>query len=537
MALNDDLQGNQSTPRDAAWSGPAALGLVLSAALAYSLAVNILAVGFPYWDDYHAVLYSLGRVRAAETVSEKAAVVFSQHNEHRPAWLRAVSLACLTVQGRVDFRTLIWLGNLGLVALAVALVAGARRSVRWPSVLALIPLALLSPIQGKQMIWAMAAVSNFWVLAFAAAALLLLSGGTRAKYSGACVLAVLATFASGQGLLCFVAGAALLAMERRWRRLLTWLALMALCAVVYFHNYVRPPHHPSPRICWTAVEFFPVMVGGALSDLACRALTPVLTNPPLEAALEPTIRAATGLALIGLAAWLWARRYYRRNPFVSVCLFYLLLVCAAVSATRGQFGLEHALVAHYKVISVCLAVLVVVGVLDEHYGRLGAPCPQAAVLYGGTLFCLLSWVLCYPGVRAFSTDLAEARTRFVQSQDTRTLPRVPWRQEGADILWHSYLTGLLPLADLEGAQGMRLSPDRLSRIATSWAQALPLPLAPEGRLIAKLRWMGDDFLLVPTSGSAEAHTTAGSLLLKRGKLYYVLPARAAEGQPIPARAS
>ena len=266
--------------------------------------------------------------------------------------------------------------------------------------------------------------------------------------------------------------------------------------------------------------------GSALSDLACRSLAPVLTNLRLEAALVPTIRAAAGLALIGLAAWLCVRRYYRRNPFMSVYLLYLLLVCAAASVTRSQFGMQHALVPHYKVISVCIAVLVLVGVLDQRYGRLGTPCPQASILCGGTLFCLLSWALCYPGVHAFSSDLAEGRRRFVQSQDDAGLVRAPWHQEALDILWHSYLTGLLPLAELDGKQGMRFSPERLSRIATPSAQPHSSPPSPEDRVVAKLQWTGDDLLLVPGSVSAEASGATGSLLLKRGKLHYVLPARA-----------
>lgn len=526
MALMNDPQRDKSKLESAARVRLAALALALLAAAAYLLVAGRLAVDFPYWDDYYAVLESLGKVRASETVTEKVAAVFSQHNEHRVAWLRAIALACCAVQGRVDFRTLIWLGNAGLIALAVILVAGARRSVRWPSLLALIPLALLSPIQGKQMIWATAALGNYWVLTFAAAALLLLSRGSRATFSWACVLAVLATFSSGQGLLCFPAGAVLLVVERRWSRALSWLAVMGLSAVVYFHNFTRPPYHPAPQISWTAVQFFPTAVGSAVSDLACRALAPALAHPLWEAALVPTIQAAAGLALIGLTAWLWVRRYYQRNPFVSVFLLYLLLLFAAASVSRSGLGLQHALMSHYKVISVSIVVLVAVGLLDQRYPGLGEPFPQAAVLLGGTFFCLLSWCLYYPGVKAFSANLAEGRRWFVQSQDSRGVMSPPQGQPALDILWRSYLTGLLRLADLDTTQGIRLSPERLSRIATPCAPLLSSTLLPEGRLVAKLHWTGDDLLLVPESISGEAPGATGRLLLKRGKLQYVPPAGA-----------
>lgn len=511
-------------PRRDGFRLPSAV-LSLVAAAAYLLAAGRLAVDFPYWDDYYAVLDSLGKVRASETVGEKVAAVFSQHNEHRVAWLRGVALSCWAVQGRVDFRTLIWLGNAGLLALAVVLVVGARRSVRWPSVLALIPLGLLSPIQEKQMIWAMAALSNYWVLAFAAASLLLLSTGSRAGFGWACVLAVLATFTSGQGVLCFAAGVLLLVVERRWPRALIWLAILGLSAAVYFHHYTRPAYHPAPQMSWTAVQFFLTAVGGALSDLACRVLAPVWPDLRWEAALVPTIQAAIGLALVGLAAWLWAKRYYRRNLFVSVFLVYLLLLCAAAAVSRSGFGVQHALMPHYKVISACIAVLVAVGLLDWRYRGPSEPCPQGAVLLGGIVFCLLSWCLCYPGVRAFSTELAEGRRWFVQRQDGRGVMRGPLRQQALDILWQSYLTGLRRLADLDSTQGIRLSPERLSRIAAPCAQPLSVSPLPEGRWVGRLQWTGEDLLLVPDSAAVEASGATGSLLLSRGKLHYALPAK------------
>lgn len=180
---------------------------------------------------------------------------------------------------------------------------------------------------------------------------------------------------------------------------------------------------------------------------------------------------------------------------------------------------------HYKVISASIVVLVVVGLLDRRYPGLGESCPQAAVLCGGTLFCLLSWCLSYPGVEAFSKNLADGRRWFVQSQDGRGVMSVPQRQQAIDILWHSYLVGLLPLADLS-AQGIRLSPDRLSRIATPRAQLPSAPPSPEVCVVARLQWAGEDLLLVPDSVSAEASGALGSLVLERGRLQYVLPATA-----------
>jgi hypothetical protein len=505
-----------------------AVALALLAAVAYLLAAGRLAVNFPYWDDYFAVLDSLNKIRSADTVVEKTALVFSGHNEHRVAWLRAVVLGCWTVQGQVDFRTLIWLGNAGLVSLAAILVAGARRSVRWPSLLALIPLVLLSPIQGKQMIWPMAAVSNYWVLAFAAAALLLLSGGTRTTFGWACLAAVAATFTSGQGLLCFPAGAVMLLMERRWRPALIWLTLMGLSAEAYFYQFSPLPPQRSLEALWLAVQYFPVAVGGAVSEVICQVLAPVWPNLRWEAALVPTIRAAAGLGLVGLIAWLWAGRYYRRNSFVSAFLLYLLLLFAVAALSRSGLGLQHAAISHYRVISASLAVLVAVALLDQRFPEPPKLRVHGAVLAGGACFCAVCWQVFYPGVAAFSKDLADGRRWFLQTQDARSL-RVwqPQREQALDILWRSYLTGLMPLADLANAQGLRLSAQRLSRMGVLCRQAGSAPTPGEAGLVARLEWSGEEVLLLPEPTPADAAASAGSLRLRDGKLEYALAARRA----------
>jgi hypothetical protein len=102
---------------------------------------------------------------------------------------------------------------------------------------------------------------------------------------------------------------------------------------------------------------------------------------------------------------------------------------------------------------------------------------------------------------------------------------MPPREQAVDILWRSYLAGLLPLADLN-AHEIRLAPERLSRIATPCAQSLPAPPSPEVRVVARLQWAENDLLIIPDSVSAPASVTPGSLLLQQGRLEYVLPARA-----------
>lgn len=511
--------------------GRAALAAVAGAVVLYFLAVARLAVDFPYWDDYYSVLQSLSKFHAGDTWGEKLSVLVSQHNEHRIPFLRAVALGCCAVEGRVDFRVLIWIGNAGLVGLCAAMAAGARRSVAAGSVLALIPLALVSPIQERQMIWVSASLSNFWVLAFAAGALLLVNARKRVVFGLACGLGVVASFTSGQGILCFVAGGVMLALERRWRRAAAWLVIMAVTAVVYFKGYARPSYHPPPEFSWRAMEFFPVVVGGAVSDLTCRLLAPMFEVLGMEAALVPTVRTGAGVVLVGLAALLWARRYYERNLFLSGFLLYLLLLCATASVSRSGFGLQQALMSHYKVISAAIAVVVAVALLDLRYGGRGAGWPETAILVGGVQLSVVSWCLFYPSVKGFSAELADGRERFLRGQDSRGVMRLSLRSQGVDILWQSYLSGLMRLEELDAGAGSRLSPERLSRIAVREGSEDIDPGRASGRVVARLRWAGEELLVSPVVTPAGLSGGGGRIWFWRGRLHYVLPVHGSSGSP------
>ena len=521
VPMNEACEGRSREQRLKWWAIAVTIGVVGL----YLAGVARLAVDFPYWDDYYSVLEGVCKFHAADSGAEKTAVLLSQHNEHRVALLRGAAVADCAAQGHVDFRTLIWMGNAGLLAFCALLMVGARRSIRSAALLALIPLALLSPIQEKQMVWATCVLSNYCVLALAAGAMLLVTARGWGGFGGACVLALAATFTMGQGIFCFGVGAAMLAMERQWRRAGVWLGVMVAAALVYFHHYSRPSYHPPPELTWTTVQFFPVAVGGAVSDMTCRFLAPVFEVLGWESALVPTIQMGAGVVLIGLVVWLGVKGYYRRNLFVSGFLVYLVGLCAVASVSRSGFGLQHALMSHYKVISMSIAVLVALGLAEMRWGSGGSP--DGAILSGGVLVCLLSWSLFYPGTRAYSRELADGRARFVGSQDARGVFQRALREEGVDILWRSYLTGVLRLEDLDQGAGATLSVERLARLGArrnvSLAEARSAVISESGRVVASLARSGQDLRVRRVLGASEIGDGAGMIWVVGGRLQYVLP--------------
>src|SRR4051812_9853370 len=91
--------------------------------LAYAWMVWKFAVDVPVLDDYDAALGFLNAFIGTSGFRAKAALILSQHNEHRIVLDRLVFLGQYLILGKIDFRISILIGNMGWV-LAALLILG-----------------------------------------------------------------------------------------------------------------------------------------------------------------------------------------------------------------------------------------------------------------------------------------------------------------------------------------------------------------------------------------------------------------------------
>lgn len=496
--------------RQIAWA------VIVAATAAFLLVAAGLAVSFPSLDDYQTGLDYLCQFRAAD-LGGKLRLLVAQHNEHRILFSRLVELICFHVQGRLDFRTIILIGDLGLVTMCAVLVAGAQRTISKAGILALIPLVLLSALQGRQMIWATAALENYWAMAFAVGALWLLTAGDKKSFAWSCVLAVVATYTSGQGLIGFVAGGAVLLVQQRWKRLQMWLVVFMVVAVPYFWGYVRPVNHPPMELSLRAIQFFPMVVGGAVSEFFNLLLAPLIGHSGFAATVTTTLQMVCGVALLGACGLLGVTGYYRRNLFVSVTILYLLMLCGAGAVTRSGFGMGHASMSHYKVISGSLAVMVVVALLDLRQSRV----KESWILAAAAGLGVACWLLFLPQVTGFADELARHREAFLRDQTLQIVAeRETWMGD-LRILWRSYLTGVLPLGELTRERPAKIPVDVLTGIAGERKET-DSAIASDAKVVATLSWAGDQLWVGPVATSQSGDAT---VIFSRGELWYMLPAR------------
>ncbi|MCH8157611.1 MAG: hypothetical protein IID18_07675 [Nitrospinae bacterium] len=142
-----------------------AIPLLLLPVLIYFYFAWQFSSNIPSWDDFDFLEDAL-EIKESHSLGDKIAVVFSQENEHRPAFIRIIFLLQQTFSGEIDFQVLAFFGNtalLGLLFIFYKNLPGFRFKL-----LSLIPVVLfLFQFQNwSNMIWATSALQHFPMLYF-----------------------------------------------------------------------------------------------------------------------------------------------------------------------------------------------------------------------------------------------------------------------------------------------------------------------------------------------------------------------------------
>ncbi|SOE21353.1 hypothetical protein SAMN06298216_1825 [Spirosomataceae bacterium TFI 002] len=105
----------------------ASLFLLLLPPIVHFIVVYQWAVNIPFYDDFEWGVGFLKEFTNEQSLWEKIKLLFAQHNQHRIIWLRLCIIGIYKVQGFLDFRTLVIIGNLSFFGLTAILFFAFRR--------------------------------------------------------------------------------------------------------------------------------------------------------------------------------------------------------------------------------------------------------------------------------------------------------------------------------------------------------------------------------------------------------------------------
>ena len=229
---------------------------------------NHYALNIPKWDD-HPLKGVVSDFEKSTTLSEQFNIIFRQHNEHRIVLTRIVAIIDYQLFGELNFKHLMFFGNLALLVIWWLITRFFKQTIApvWYA----IPIVALwfSMAFWENAFWGMAAVQNFWVVAFA-----LLCFWVLRRNDGywwwAMPVAFMAFFTSGNGILVFPISFLILLIQKKYQKSVIWVFFSIIIAVLYFQilDYHRPPQEfLVPTNVKTIFRGFMLMAGSMVEGL------------------------------------------------------------------------------------------------------------------------------------------------------------------------------------------------------------------------------------------------------------------------------
>ena len=326
-------------------------------------------------DDFH-LLKTVVWMQDVDSPIEKFKLLIQQHNEHRIIFPRLLTWLDYTIEGAINWRTLVLIGNLLWVSVLWFFWKGfeSKQIPVWMFIP--IPYILLQPQYFDNVNWAISILQQSVIVFWFGFLCLLL---TKEKFSWAILVAVLATFTHGNGIFSFVIGIIFMSLDRDWKWVIRWVCALVVVGAVYFWGFEKGQNADFQaslsdplRLIMAFFAFFgaltliklhgtiyPVLCGGLFVLILGLHLVPkiilhfrggakllffdrlLLGNVlflGITAALVSVSRSWSGIESITTA------RYQHYSPFVA-CWVYLVIVFTLNGKSRGLFAIVTIVVA------------------------------------------------------------------------------------------------------------------------------------------------------------------------------------------------
>lgn len=234
----------------------------------YGYYTSVNALNIPMQDDYDAILLFLTKYKTLHG-ADKFWHLFVQHGEHRILSSRFVYVVYHQLFGSINFRHIILLGNLQLVAVYALCVYFIRKALpqHWFMASLVTSICLFDLNNWENADFAMACMQNYGVILWVFAATFLYSQQHKASLIAAILVQVVAIYSSGNGMIAMAFVVMFNLLRKDWLRTAVSASVLVICAPLYFVGYNTPPTgHPSTDVVKVGSYFFNVISAHASFD-------------------------------------------------------------------------------------------------------------------------------------------------------------------------------------------------------------------------------------------------------------------------------
>jgi hypothetical protein len=329
----------------------------------------------PYQDDYSAVLAFAGEYRQLPDWGAKAIhILTKQTNDYKLAFAHLIIAADLELTGHLNFRFLVFLGNLCLLPIAYLFwrscspVPGCRLDQRLIRFLP-ISLMLFSLVYWETLDWCMAGLQNLPVILFSLLSITLLipriPEASLARVLLASLSAALAALSSANGFLVAPIGLLVLLPRRAFGAATLWCASFLIPIASYLYGY--SPYSVSVQSIHS--RSWLIKASYSLAFLGCAI---------------PNRWAATilGLALFVVFGLSIRSRFYRKHPVPFYFTLWVFATAVLVGSLRGT-----TIASRYSIYSIFVLIFAYFFLAEQLPGRVHPLTLKR--LYTASLVCAL----------------------------------------------------------------------------------------------------------------------------------------------------
>ncbi len=204
--------------------------------LFYGYVISHFSSNVPFYDDFFWGFDYLETYFQKNTLMDKIKMLLMQHNQHRFIYFRAVLLGLFQLEGNLNFKDLIIIGNVSLFGIfAVYGLTFKRMALSW---LYFLPIPfLLFQFQFMHNSIVSYGVPNMSII-FLAILTFYFACFTPSKHSYLIWIAgFFATFSNGNGIVIFLVAIILLLLQQRFRLAIYTAIVYALSLAIYFSGF------------------------------------------------------------------------------------------------------------------------------------------------------------------------------------------------------------------------------------------------------------------------------------------------------------
>ena len=302
------------------------------------VAIGFFGVNTPHWDD-NAIRFFVQDFSISHFFD-----LFKLHNEHRIFFTRVVALKLNWLFGELNFKHMMFVGQVPLIGVLGWFIFLARRW-SFPPITWLVPaLLIFNASTFENSLWAMASVQNHTVIFWAMTSLILLCirGNNKWMFPVAVLAGIMGLLTSANALVIIPTALLVLFFEKRKKAFWIYLGIHIIVVALYFQNFTDTHESSRPHL----ERFFL-----NLSTLGGSLIYPFLNRP-----YTIHIATAAGGLLLAYSIWIFFKLLFRKGDqeklisFIALnCFFWGTLVLVALG--RNEYDRTLLLSSKYKMYS------------------------------------------------------------------------------------------------------------------------------------------------------------------------------------------